>query len=118
MEAIMNLFRIMLIILWAVLSIYTAIVIANHGMGLFGVFFGDITVMAWPGQFNLDFSIMLLLSAIWIAWRHQFSPSGLVLALIAAFAGAAFLTLYLFVISLQTRGDVKAMLLGPARAAG
>ena len=111
----MNMFRIMLGVLCAVLMVYTAIVVANHGSGLLSVFFGDIAVMAWPGQFNLDFFIMLLLSATWVAWRHQFSPGGLVLALLAAFGGALFLTLYLLVISVQTQGDVKAMLLGPAR---
>jgi hypothetical protein len=117
LEAIMILFRTMLIVLCAVLAVYTAIVIANHGMGLFAVFFADIGVMAWPGQFNLDFSMMLLLSATWVAWRHQFSLGGLALALVAAFGGALFLTLYLLVISFQTQGNVKAMLLGPARAA-
>lgn len=112
----MNMFRIMLGVLCAVLTVYTAIVIANHGTGLFGVFFGDIAVMAWPGQFNLDFSIMLLLSATWVAWRHQFSSGGFALALVAAVGGALFLTLYLLVISVQTQGDVKAMLLGTSRA--
>lgn len=112
----MNMFRIMLGVLCAVLMVYTAIVITNHGTGLFGVFFGDIAVMAWPGQFNLDFFMLLLLSATWVAWRHQFSPGGLALALVAALGGALFLTLYLLVISVQTQGDVKAMLLGTSRA--
>jgi hypothetical protein len=111
----MNMFRIMLVVLCAALMVYTAIVIANHGTGLFGVFFGDIAVMAWPGQFNLDFSMLLLLMATWVAWRHQFSPGGFVLALIAGLCGALFLTLYLLVISFQTQGDVKAMLLGASR---
>jgi hypothetical protein len=111
----MTLFRTMLVVLCAILTVYTVIVIANHGIGLFAVFFGDIAAMAWPGQFNLDFSMLLLLSATWVAWRHQFSPGGLALALVAAVGGALFLTLYLLVISFQTQGDVKAMLLGPAR---
>ena len=112
----MTMFRIMLIMLCGVLTVYTAIVIANHGIGLFSVFFGDIAVMAWPGQFNLDFSMLLLLMAIWVAWRHQFSLAGFALALIAGLFGAIFLTLYLFVLSIQTQGNVKAMLLGTSRA--
>lgn len=111
----MNMFRIVLGALCTVLIVYTAIVIANHGFGLFGVFFGDIAVMAWPGQFNLDFSMLLLLMATWVAWRHQFSPGGFALALIAGLCGAIFLTLYLLVISIQTQGDVKEMLLGTSR---
>jgi hypothetical protein len=114
----MNMFRAMLIALCAVLTVYTVIVIAEHGMGLLAIFFGDIMVMGWPGQFNLDFSMMLLLSATWVAWRHQFSSSGFALALIAASFGALFLTLYLLIVSFQTKGDVKAMLLGPARTGG
>jgi hypothetical protein len=112
----MTMFRIMLILLCVVLSVYTMIVIANHGVGLFAVFFGDIAKMAWPGQFNLDFLMLLLLMTTWVAWRHQFSPGGFILALIAGLCGALFLTLYLLVVSVQTQGDVKAMLLGPTRA--
>jgi hypothetical protein len=39
----------------AVLAVYTAVVIANHGWNLFPVFFGDMAAMGWAGQFNLDF---------------------------------------------------------------
>ncbi|MEY3985022.1 MAG: hypothetical protein RLZ59_467, partial [Pseudomonadota bacterium] len=52
-------FRIYLILSWIVLVVYTAVVIADHGMGLLPVFFGDIGRMGWPGQFNLDFMLML-----------------------------------------------------------
>ena len=33
--------------------------------------------MKWFGQFNLDFMGFLILSAIWVAWRNQFSAAGL-----------------------------------------
>lgn len=55
------------------LSSYTAVTISNHGWNLFPVFFGDMAKVAWPGQFNLDFMYMLAISAIWAAWRNQFS---------------------------------------------
>jgi len=105
-------FRIYLAALWVILIGYTAVVIAEHGMALLPVFFGDMRVIAWPGQFNLDFLMMLTLSALWVSWRHQFSAGGLALGLLALCGGASFLTVYLFLLSLQCKGDMKKILLG------
>jgi hypothetical protein len=112
----MTAFRILLAAMFVVLLGYTVIVIEGHGLNLFAVFFGDMAKMGWPGQFNLDFMLMLMLSATWVAWRHRFSPSGLGLGLLAFLGGALFLAVYLLVLSLRTRGDVRTMLLGPSRA--
>jgi hypothetical protein len=109
--------RVLLAVLWVIIVGYTAVVIANHGMGLLNVFFGDLAAIGWPGQFNLDFMGMLTLSALWVAWRHRFSGPGLVLGALAFFGGSLFLTTYLLVVSGQARGDIRAMLLGKARAA-
>lgn len=108
-------FRLYLVAVWLVLMGYTAVVIAGHGPGLLPVFFGDIKAMTWPGQFNLDFTFMLSLSALWVSWRHRFSPAGLGLGLLALFGGASFLTLYLLVVSFQARGNVQEMLVGGPR---
>ncbi len=108
--------RLLLIAMFCVLSAYTGIVIGSEGLTLFTVFFGDMAKLAWPGQFNLDFMFMLMLSGLWVSWRHRFSPTGMGLGLLAFLGGASFLTIYLLVLSLQTRGDVKAMLLGPRAA--
>ena len=86
-------------------------------MNLMPVFLGDIAAMAWPGQFNVDFTCFLALSAIWVAWRHQFSASGLALGVVAFFGGMLFLSIYLLVQTGRSGGDVKALLLGEARAA-
>jgi hypothetical protein len=106
-----------LLLFLVVLLVYTAIVIATHGMGLFGVFFGDIGRLGWPGQFNLDFMGFLFLSGAWTAWRHHFSPLGLALGLVAFFGGMGFLTIYLLIESFRVKGDIRALLLGPKRAA-
>jgi len=110
-------FRILLIVLWATIVGYTAVVIANHGIGLLDVFFGDIAAMGWPGQFNLDFTSLLTLSGLWVAWRHRFSGAGIALGALAFFGGGLFLTTYLFIVSVQARGDMREVLLGKARAA-
>lgn len=112
----MTLFRIFLVTVICVVGIYTTITIANHGMDLYAVFFGDIADMTWRGQFNLDFLCFLILSGLWVAWRHQFTVAGLVLGFAAFNLGAPFLAGYLLVVSYQTKAEIAAMLLGPARA--
>ena len=101
----MSAFRILLAFIFLSIVGYTAVVIANHGIGLAEVFFGDIARMAWPGQFNLDFMGFLTLSGLWLAWRHHFSPGGLALGVLGFVGGAPVLTAYLFVASLQAKGD-------------
>ncbi len=111
----MTAFRVLLIVLCVILAGYTGVVAANHGMGLLKVFFGDIAAMGWPGQFNLDFLFMLLLSALWVAWRHRYSSAGLLLGALALFGGSLFLAVYLLVVIGQARGDMKEVLLGKSR---
>ena len=74
------------------LGIYTGVVIDQHGMGLLGVFRGDMAKFGWAGQFNADFMAMLVMSAIWVAWRNNFSKLGFLLAPVAFLGGAAFLS--------------------------
>ena len=114
----MTAFRVFLVVLWAIIVVYTGLVMVNHGTGLLAVFFGDMAAMGWPGQFNLDFLFMLMLSGLWVAWRHRFSSAGLLLALLAVFLGSLFLTTYLFIVSSQAKGDMKEVLLGKGRARG
>ena len=108
----MTAFRLYLAALLAVLVAYTLAVMATHGANLLPVFFGDIARLAWPGQFNLDFMMMLSLSALWTAWRGGFTPSALGLAILAFLGGALFLTIYLLVLNVRTGGDARRMMLG------
>lgn len=112
----MPLFRLFLLICLVGLSAYTAVTISNHGLNLLPVFFGDMARMGWPGQFNLDFMMMLALSAIWTAWRNQFSAAGLGLAVLAFFLGTSFLAVYLLILTGRSKGDMKVVLLGDSRA--
>ncbi|MEO1552897.1 MAG: hypothetical protein AAFR82_03105 [Pseudomonadota bacterium] len=113
----MTLLRLFALIFLVILSVYTGIVIANHGANLVPVFFNDMTAMAWPGQFNLDFMGFLILSALWVGWRHEYSATGWLLTPLALFGGMLFLTIYILVISFRVNGDLKALLLGEGRVA-
>ena len=108
-------FRIFMRLIFVALLIYTSITISNHGWNLVPIFFGDMFAMTWPGQFNFDFFGFLLLSGLWVSWRHQFSAAGLLLGVIAVFGGMMFLSLYLFVESSRSNGDVRELLLGKSR---
>lgn len=112
----MTAFRVLLVAIVAIVGAYTGVVIANHGPNLFPAFFGDMAEMGWAGQFNLDFTCMLMLSGLWVAWRHQFSGAGIALGIGAFFLGAPYLSTYLLVASSQARGDMREVLLGRARA--
>lgn len=111
----MGAFRILLAVIFVTIAGYTAVVIANHGMNLMPVFFGDMAKLAWSGQFNLDFMCMLALSGLWVAWRHEFSPAGIGLGLLAFFGGAFFLSAYLLIVTARV-ADVRTLLLGAGRA--
>ena len=112
----MTAFRASLIAMWVGIAVYTAIVVAEYGFNLFPYFFGDMMKLGWPGQFNLDFLCMLALSGLWTAWRNGFSGAGIALGMLAFLGGAWFLTTYLLVLLSQTRGDLREVLVGRARA--
>ncbi|MFY3384653.1 hypothetical protein [Paracidovorax sp. MALMAid1276] len=108
----MQLLRIFLSLVLFVIAIYTGVVISTHGMGFLAVFFGDIAKLGWSGQFNLDFMFMLVLLALWVAWRHHFSPNGIVLAGMAMLGGTPFVCIYLLIESVRGGGNVREILVG------
>ena len=118
LEGHMTAFRAYLIFVLLCLTGYTLVVGLNHGWGLLPIFFSNIAAMDWPGQFNLDFMGFLGLSAIWVAWRHRFSGTGLALGVVAFVGGMMFLAPYLLWASAQANGDPKIVLLGKHRAVG
>ena len=112
----MTSFRLLLVAIIAIVVSYTAFVMADHGLNLLPFYFGDIAKMGWPGQFNMDFSALLILGSVWLMWRHHFSPLGLLCGLAIFVGGAPFLCSYLLIASFQANGDVKELLLGKKRA--
>lgn len=112
----MTAFRIFLGTYFIILVAYTLVVGMIHGWNLLPVFFSDMMAMNWAGQFNLDFMGFLCLSALWVSWRHEYTPGGLALSVVAFFGGVVFLAAYLLYATSQANGDMKTMLLGPGRA--
>lgn len=101
----------------AIITIYTIIAISSDGFDLITPFVGDIIAMGWSGQFNLDFMMYLILSALWVAWRHDFSGAGIALAAVASVGGMLFFGIYLLVQIGRADGDIERLLLGERRAA-
>ncbi len=114
----MTAFRFLLVIIILGIFCITGIVGFNHGWNLLPIFFGYMVSLTWPGQFNFDFMCFLLLSGLWLAWRHHFSPGGVLLGLVGVFGGIMLLAPYLLLASFKANGDIKVLLLGKVRANG
>ena len=112
----MNAFRFFLVIMTIGILCITGVVGFNHGWNLLPIFFGDIVSLTWPGQFTFDFLCFLLLSGLWLSWRHHFSYGGLLLGLAGIFGGIMLLAPYLLFASYKADGDIKIILLGELRA--
>lgn len=94
---------------------YTGLAVMNEGPNLFATTLPSILEFGWPGQFHVDFVTYLILSGIWVAWRHEFSVSGIILGLIASQLGIIFFSLYLLFVIHQAEGDMHEVLLGSGR---
>ncbi|EMS78444.1 hypothetical protein [Desulfotignum phosphitoxidans] len=111
----MNAFRLLMVVFIVGVLAYTGIVISNHGWNLLPIFFGDIAAMTWPGQFNFDFMCFLILSGLWLTWRHNFSAAGFSLGILGLFGGIMFLAPYLLIMSFRVNGDIKTLFMGKGR---
>ena len=113
----MTILRIYTALFFIGLAIYTAIVIANHGIDFLTPFIDIVGTVTWPGQFTLDFAGYWILSALWVLWRHAFSPKGWLMAGLALSGGMLFFAPYLLITSFNVDGDLKTLMIGKTRAA-
>ena len=111
----MKAFRVLLVCYILGIFTITGLVGYKHGWNLLPIFFGDMVSLSWPGQFNFDFMCFLLLSGLWLAWRHHFSPGGILLGILGVFGGIMLLAPYLLLMSFKVNGDIKALLMGEVR---
>ena len=103
-------FRVFVALCWIVLLAVTWRAVAELGMGAGTVFFSDFS-QPWRAQFNTDFSLHLLLFAVWVFWREHSKLVGIACAVFCAFGGI-FTFAYLLVSLARSRGDVRDLLLG------
>ena len=105
-------FRLLLVAILVALVGYTVPVIGREGWDFVTPFFSAIAGGGWQGQFNTDFLVMLILSALWTAWRNNLGATGMALAVLALLFGAAFLCAYLFYLSYNEQGDARRIMVG------
>lgn len=108
----LNLFKALLILQTAVILIYTFFTIQNNGVDLFSVMLSNIVAVSWSGQFNIDFSCYLLLSALWIMWRDQFSIKSIVTGLTAMILGIVFFAPYVLYLLTIEKGNISKVVIG------
>lgn len=105
-------FRVLVAALFVGIIGYTIMVVSNYGWNLIPAYISAIAEVSWQGQFTVDFSFYLLLSAVWITWRHRYSPLGFTLGGLALIGGMMFFAPYLLVASIRARGEITPFLLG------
>lgn len=113
----MKTFRFILTALLLAIPAYTLVVISNEGFSYLPAYIDGIMRFGWTGQFHVDFAAYLLLGALWIAWRHNFSAMGWVFGVLSFLMGMSFVAAYLLY---QARGDdmtVQKLVLGDRHTA-
>jgi hypothetical protein len=108
----LTIFRLALCLGWIILFVISWEAVSRMGFGAAGgVFIGDFA-HPWRAQFNADFALHLLLVAAWMIYRSKSWVVGVICAVLAINLGGVFTFAYLLVVSIQTRGDMRKLLLG------
>lgn len=95
---------------------YTLTTVALFGVDLVTPFFTDLVSLSWPGQFNFDFSLYLILSTLWYVWRNGFTQHSLMTAPVILIGGMCALSAYWFWLSYRVQGRIDVLLMGQTRA--
>ncbi|WP_204113758.1 hypothetical protein [Shimia biformata] len=101
-----------LIAMTAIVAVTTTAAMSKEGIDFLSPFLAEIMALGWQGQFNLDFACYLVLSALWIAWRHGFSLGGFLIAGLAALLGILVFAPYVLVQISRAEGDPRRLLMG------
>jgi predicted membrane protein len=105
-------FKFLLAILTAGVLVYTVVAIQNDGADFLSKAIGFITSLTWMGQFTFDFSCYLVLSALWIMWRNEFSGRSILIGIAAGIMGIVVFAPYLIYLIGKEKGDLKRVLCG------
>jgi len=106
------LFRVALLVAWLVLFWVSFQAVSRMGFGAASAVFNGGFAQPWRAQFNTDFILHLLLVGAWLVYRARTWWLGLIWASLAFSVGGVFTLAYLLVVSFQTGGDVRKLLLG------
>ncbi len=106
----MKALQILIAIFWIMITAITVYAVRELGSEGGMVFITDFA-HPWRAQFNTDFSLHLLLFAIWVFWREKSKVQGLVCALLCLMGGL-FTFLYLLVSLYRAKGSSKNFMLG------
>jgi hypothetical protein len=107
-----RIFKALLAVQTLSLFVYTIVAFNNDGYNLFHIFLSNIQSLNWNGQFNSDFSCYLILSGLWISWRNHFTPSSILLGIVAMILGIIIFAPYLLYLLTKENGDLKKVLIG------
>jgi len=111
----MTIFRSIVIICLLAIFTYSIGTISQQGFDFLTPYFTHLISGSWTGQIMLDFSMYLLFSALWIAWRGRFEGPAKILAGISLFGGMLFLAPYLAFLAF-TSSDVRNLVMGKQAA--
>lgn len=92
--------------------VYTFVAFQTEGANLFQVFLNNMAALNWSGQFNLDFSCYLTLSGLWVMWRSKFSPTSILIGIVAMILGIIFFAPYVLYVLAKENGNLKKLLVG------
>jgi hypothetical protein len=99
------------VVAWIVLAYVSTHAIASQGLDGGNVFITDFA-HPWRAQFNTDFTLWAVPTAVWVFWRHASWLLGLLCAVATLALGGMFLMPYLLVASIRAHGDARRLLLG------
>jgi hypothetical protein len=94
------------------LIVYTIYVGTAHGWNFLDVALTSVKSISWSGQFALDFNCYLMLSAVWIAWRNNYTLPSIIIAIIAMIMGIIVFAPYLLYLLTKEKGSIPKVLLG------
>lgn len=102
--------KILLVVFTVIIYVVSFIAVKKLGMDEGMVFVSDFG-HPWRAQFNTDFSLHILLVALWVFWREEHIGAKILCAL-GCFMGGLFTFPYLIVSLIRCNGDVRKLMLG------
>lgn len=107
----MNLFRVVLVIAWALLAFITWRAITQLGSDGSYIIFSDFA-QPWRAQYYTDFILHVLLVSCWVFWREPSKAVGAACALACIGGGALITLIYVLIATYRADGDARKLLLG------